>query len=167
MISIPCCLGQAVWYGAIALALGAFAMGPAYTHFGDDRAVIRLSFAHGASREGDCRRRTAEELAKLPHKERALFACERRRTSLHVELEIERAVRFSKTIAPGGLGKDGPARVYERFVVTPGRHVVVARLRDGTRKEGFDYERRTEVDLKPRQNLVIDFHADRGGFIIQ
>jgi hypothetical protein len=167
MTSIARYLGQAAWYAAIALLLGAFAMGPAYTHFGDDRAMIKLSFAHGASRQADCRRRTAEELAKLPHKERALYACERRRTSLHVELEIDGASRFDKTIAPGGLAKDGPARVYERFVVAPGRHVIIARLRDSTRKDGFDYERRAEVDLKARQNLVIDFHADQGGFIIQ
>jgi hypothetical protein len=167
MISVARYFGQAACYGAIALALGAFAMRPAYTHFGENRAMIKLSFAHGASREGDCRRRTAEELAKLPHKERTLYACERRRTSLHVELEIDGDMRFRKTIAPGGLAKDGPARVYERFVVAPGRHILVARLRDSTRKEGFDYERRAEVDLKPRQNLVIDFHADQGGFIVQ
>jgi hypothetical protein len=160
-------LGQAVWYAAIALVLGAFAMGPAYRPFAEDRAMVKLSFAHGASRQAECRRRTAEELAKLPHKERALYACERRRVSLHVELEIDGALRFAKIIAPGGLGKDGPARVYERFVVAPGRHVVVARLRDSGRKEGFDYERRAEVEIKPRQNLVIDFHADQGGFIIR
>jgi len=167
MISAAGYLGQAAWYGAIALLIGAFAMGPAYTHFPEDRAMIKLSFTHGASRQADCRRRTAEELAKLPHKDRSLYACERRRTSLYVELEIDGAPRFRKVIAPGGLGKDGPARVYERFVVAPGRHVVIARLRDSTRREGFDYERRAEVELKPRQNLVIDFHADQGGFIIR
>lgn len=167
MISVARYLGQAVWYGAIGLVLGAFAMGPSYIHFGDDRAMIKLSFAHGASRLGDCRRRTAEELAKLPHKERALYACERRRTSLHVELDIDGVSRFSRTIAAGGLAKDGPARVYERFVVSPGRHKIAVRLRDTPRQNGFDYERRVEVDLKPRQNLVIDFHADRGGFVIQ
>jgi hypothetical protein len=167
MTSVARYLGQAVWYGAIGIVLGAFAMGPSYTHFGDDRAMIKLSFAHGASRVGDCRRRTAEELAKLPLKERALYACERRRTSLYVELEIDGVSRLSRAIAAGGLAKDGPARIYERFVASPGRHVIAARLRDSVRQHGFDYERRVEVDLKPRQNLVIDFHADRGGFIVQ
>ena len=160
-------LGQAAWYAAIALVLGAFAMGPTYTHFPDNQAMIKLSFAHGAQRQADCRRRTAEELAKLPHKERALYACDRRRAALDVELEIDGAFRFRKTIAPGGLGKDGPARVYERFVVAPGRHVLIARLRDGSGGIGFDYERRAEVELKPRQNLVIDFRADEGGFVIK
>jgi hypothetical protein len=160
-------LGQAAWYGVIAVALGAFAMGPSYTHFPDDRAMIKLSFAHGAQRQADCRRRTAEELAKLPHRERSLYACERRRTSLYVELEIDGRLRFRKTIDPGGLARDGPARVYERFVVEPGRHVLVARMRDSTRGEGFDYERYAQVELKPRQNLAIDFHADEGGFIIR
>jgi hypothetical protein len=160
-------LGQALWYGAIALLLGGLAMGPGYTHFTEDRAIVRLSFAHGARRQADCRRRTAEELAKLPHKERALYACERRRSALYVELEIDGALRFQKSIAPGGLGGDGPARVYERFIVEPGRHVLIARLRDSGRTSGFDYERRVEVELRPRQNLVVDFHADEGGFIIR
>jgi hypothetical protein len=167
MIRLLRYVGQAAWFGVIALLLGAFAMGPAYTHFPEDRAMIRLSFAHGATRTAECRRRTAEELAKLPHKERALYDCDRRRVPLYVELEIDGTVRFSKTIAPGGLGKDGPARVYERFVVAPGRHAITARLRDTARPQGFDYERSAEVVLGPRQNLVIDFHADRGGFIIK
>ncbi len=160
-------LGQAAWYGAIALLLGAFAMGPGYTHFSEDRAMIKLSFAHGAQRQADCRLRTADELATLPHNERALYACERRRISIYVELEIDGVPRFRRTIAPGGLGKDGPARVYQRFVVEPGQHVLIARLRDSSRGVGFDYERRAEVNLKPRQSLAIDFHADEGGFIIK
>jgi hypothetical protein len=160
-------VGQAAWYGAIAMILGGFAMGPAYIHFPEDRAMIRLSFAHGATRQADCRRRTAEELAKLPHKERTLFDCDRRRVSVHVELEIDGVVRLKRTIAPGGIGKDGPARVYESFVVSPGRHAIAARLRDSARPQGFDYERRAELMLAPRQNLAIDFHADLGGFIIK
>lgn len=167
MIRLLRYFGQAAWYGAIALILGAFAMGPAYIHFPEDRAMIRLSFAHGASRTAECRRRTAEELAKLQHKDRALFDCDRRRVSVHVELEIDGVVRFRRTIPPGGLGKDGPARVYESFVVSPGQHAIAARLRDSARPQGFDYERRAELMLASRQNLVIDFHADRGGFIIK
>jgi hypothetical protein len=41
---------------------------------------------------------------------------------------------------------------------------VTARLRDSARTEGFDYTRSTEVELKPRQNFVVDFHAATGGF---
>ena len=33
--------------------------------------------------------------------------------------------------------------------------------------EGFDYERRAEVELAPRQNLAIDFRAETGGFIFR
>lgn len=167
MTSVFRFLGQAAWYGAIGLALGAFAMGPGHTHFHADSAMIRLSFAHGAQRQANCRRRTAEELAKLPHKERALYSCERRRSALYVEFHIDGVLRLQRTIPPGGLGKDGPARVYERFVVAAGRHTFVARMRDSGRPDGFDYERRGEVMLEPRQNLVIDFHADEGGFIVR
>ncbi len=160
--------GQAAWYAGIAAALGYFGTGPVYTHFRDDQAQIRLSFAHGAKREAaDCRRRTADELAKLPHRERVLYACERKRVPVYVELYIDNQLRISKTVRAGGVGSDSPARVYEKFVLSPGQHSIVARLRDSDRAEGFDYEKRAEVTLNPRQNLVIDFRAAEGGFIIQ
>jgi hypothetical protein len=160
-------VGQAVWYGLVAAVLGWLGTGPAYSPFPDDRAQIKLSFAHGARREAaDCRRRTAEELAKLPHRERSLYACDRRRLPIRMELALDGKPIFARTVEPGGLGGDSPARVYERFVVAPGRHTLAARLRDSARSEGFDYEKTVEVTLRPRQNLVIDFRAAEGGFII-
>jgi hypothetical protein len=40
-------------------------------------------------------------------------------------------------------------------------------MRDSSRREGFDFERSATVMLAPRQNFVIDFHADAGGFIFR
>ena len=36
--------------------------------------------------------------------------------------------------------------------------------RDSARREGFDYTRSTDIELKPRQNFVVDFRAEAGGF---
>ena len=68
---------------------------------------------------------------------------------------------------PTGLAGDGPSRVYRRFAVPPGRHELIARLRDTDRKSGFDYERTMTVDLKPEQSLALDFHAETGGFVLR
>lgn len=159
--------GQAAVYVMIAAILAYFSNRPSYTHFPADRALIKLSFTHGGKRKAKCRRRTAQELAKLPHNKRKPYACPRARVPVYVEFEMDGRIRFKSRIRPGGLAGDGPARVYERFVVTPGRHVLVARLRDSDRKLGFDYEKRAEVVIAPRRNFVIDFHADKGGFIFK
>jgi hypothetical protein len=37
-------------------------------------------------------------------------------------------------------------------------------LRDSKRTEGFDYRGRIKTELKPWQNLAIEFHAEQGGF---
>jgi hypothetical protein len=63
-----------------------------------------------------------------------------------------------------GLSRDRASSIYQKFVVAPGRHLVVVRLRDSARTEGFDYARSAEVELKPRQNFVVDFRAEAGGF---
>jgi hypothetical protein len=52
-------------------------------------------------------------------------------------------------------------------VVPAGAHVVVARLRDTPRDEGFDYERTEQVSLAPGQSLALDFRPGLGGFVIR
>jgi hypothetical protein len=72
---------------------------------------------------------------------------------------------FSKSLQPSGLSRDGESTVFVHFPVEAGRHVLVARLRDSDRSEGFDYEYREEIHLNPRQNFVVDFNVETGGFI--
>ncbi len=159
--------GQAVVYGLMALVLGVFSNRPIYNHFPEDKAMVRLSFKHGAKRREKCRRRTAAELAKLPHQKRRPYACNRQRVSLRIEFEIDGKMRYQRTIAPGGLTGDTAARVYQKFVVSPGRHTFVARLRDSARKTGFDYTKTKTIVIKPRQNFVVDFVAEKGGFLFK
>ena len=42
-----------------------------------------------------------------------------------------------------------------------------AKLRETGRAEGGDYKRNVDIDLKPLQNLAIDFRAETGGFLIR
>jgi hypothetical protein len=71
-------LGQGAVYLLLGLGIGYFSDRPAHTHSPPDMALIKLSFAHGAQKE-DCRRRTAEELAKLPPNMRRPMVCSRER----------------------------------------------------------------------------------------
>ncbi|MHC4481329.1 MAG: hypothetical protein ACYS1C_10240 [Planctomycetota bacterium] len=160
-------LGQLAFYAATAAMLGYFADSPVYTHVPSDKALIKLSFAHGAGHKGECRRRSAEELAELAPNMRQALDCPRERLPVLVELNLDGEPLYHATLPPTGLAKDGPARVYERFVVTPGTYRLSARMRDSARTEGFDYESDFDLALKAGQNLVIDFRSETGGFLLK
>lgn len=159
--------GQALVYAAIAVCVGYFANNPIYRQFPADQAQIKLSFAHGAARKESCRRLSSKEIAKLPSHERRPNTCERERVFMHAQLQIDDRIIFDESLEPTGLANDGPARAYRKFAVTPGTHVIVARLRESRRAEGFDYETRHKATLTAGQNLAIDFKADSGGFIFR
>jgi hypothetical protein len=160
-------LGQLIFYAATAAMLGYFANLPVYTHVPADKAVIKLSFAHGAGHKGECHRRSAEELAELAPNMRQALDCPRERLPVLVELNLDGAPLYHATLPPTGLAKDGPARVYERFLVTPGTYHLSARMRDSARADGFDYESDFDLALEAGQNLVIDFRSEAGGFLLK
>lgn len=167
MTSAPRYLGQAVLYGLVAALLGYLSANPSYTHFPPDQAMVRLSFAHGADRLGECRRLSAKEIADLAPNMRVPTICPRERLPVHVELELDGALLYSAALAPTGLNSDGPSRAYQSFAVPPGRHTLTARLRDTARAEGFDYDTAIDIELAPGQHFVIDFRADIGGFVFR
>jgi hypothetical protein len=158
--------GRGVVLALIGLLIGIFADTPSYTAFPPDQALLRLSFSHGGGRP-ECRRRTAEELAELSPQMRAPMECPRGRLGLLVELELDGDLFYRETIPPSGIAGDGPSQVYKGFAVAPGHYELVVRLRDSDRDTGFDYERRAEITLEPRQNFVVDFRADAGGFFFR
>jgi hypothetical protein len=159
--------GQGLIYAAAAALIGFLASNPVYQQFPEGKAQLKLSFAHGAQRTKACRRLTSKEIAKLPPNERRPNTCERQRVAVHVQLDLDGKRLLDVSLEPIGLAGDGPARIYRKFTVEPGTHMVIARLRDSRKAEGFDYETRREIFLNPGQNLAIDFKADAGGFIFR
>ncbi|MGH6952991.1 MAG: hypothetical protein ACREGL_02345 [Alphaproteobacteria bacterium] len=159
--------GQAGVYLLVAVAFGYLSDSPSYTHFPPDQALITLSFSHGGKPAGPCRRLSADEIAKLPPNMRRPMDCPRERLPVRVELALDGAVLYRRVLAPSGLWGDGPARAYARFRVAPGPHRLGARLADSARTEGFDYAREGEITLAPRQNFVVDFRAETGGFLFK
>jgi hypothetical protein len=158
--------GQGAAYLAFIAAI-AFGTTLGYRHFPADKAVIKLSFTHGAARPSDCRRLSAAELEKLAPNMRRPTQCARGRLPVFTELVLDEETVFSAALPPTGLARDGPSRIYRSFVVAPGRHRLVIRLRDSARASGFDYIRAAEVELAPRQNFVIDFRPEGDGFIFR
>jgi len=156
-------LAQLLLYVPLMVLIGYFSTSPRFAVIGEDQALLRMSLIHAAERKQECRRRSPEELAKLPPNMRAALDCPRERAALVVELEIDGTVVFSRSVPPAGLRRDGAASLYHRLPVAAGRHHVVARLRD--RADGpFNYVREETVELAPGATLLIDFVAAKRGF---
>lgn len=136
---------------------------PSYRAIPEGTALLRLSFSHGGART--CRDLSEQELAKLPPNMRRTEVCDRERQPLLVELDLDGETVYRAVLPPSGIAGDGPAGVYERFVLPAGEHDVAIRLRDTDRAEGFDHTAERRISLVPEQSFAIDFQPVAGGFI--
>lgn len=159
--------GQVLAYAAFAALTWYLSVAPRYSPIPPDQALIKVSFSHQGQRLGECRQRSAEELAGMAPNMRVAADCPRERAPILLEVALDGAPLLRTTLEPTGLSRDGTAYVYQRFPVPAGEHRVIARLRDDSRAEGFTHERSTTVELAPAQVLVVDFDAGQGGFLFK
>ncbi len=157
---------QAVCYAAFMAVVGYFSTSPPYVHVPADKALVKLSIQHAGQRKEECRERTPEELAKLAPNMRAATVCPRERAPVAVEVEVDGKPLFAATAPPSGFAKDGASSIYRRVTVPAGSHRVVARLRDKATGD-FNFVEDRTVELKPGRVLVLDFDANRGGWIFR
>ncbi|MDK9702248.1 MAG: hypothetical protein OEL20_03855 [Sulfuritalea sp.] len=158
-------IGQIILYGAFAAFIGYFATSPTYKQIPDDVALIKLSMSHLGGRE--CRKRTPEELAKMPPNMRAPLDCPRGRSDIKLVLELDGKPMYETIMQPTGLSKDGVSTVYKRFEVKAGTYRLSAKMNDNLVNPGFNFVKEAEVTLQPAQVLVIDFNPDKGGLFFQ
>ncbi len=159
--------GQAIVLLALVAGVGFLASSPAYQHFPEGQALIKMTFVHGGQHVGGCRRRTAAELEEMAANMRRLMDCPRDRLPVVIELDVDGQRVHREVIAASGLHGDGPAVYYDSFQVAAGAHSIAVRLRDTDREEGFDYEGSAEFVLEPSQLLVVQFRPEAGGFVFR
>ena len=157
--------GQIVLYGAFAAFIGYFSTAPTYQQIPDDVALIKLSMSHLGGR--DCRKRTAEELSKMPPNMRAPLDCPRGRSDIKLVLELDGKSMFETVMHPTGLSRDGVSTVYKRFEVKAGTYQLAVKMNDNLVNPGFNFTKEAQVTLKPAQVLVVDFNPDKGGLFFQ
>ncbi len=160
-------LGQLLLYGLFALFVAVFSHWPPYHHLQPGQALIKLSFTHVGKPVGDCRKPSADELAKLPIHMRPTTICPRERSPITVELDIDGVNRLQRSAEPGGLSKDGASAMYQRVLVQAGERRIAVRYSDDVRARATPYQREITVKLVPGQVLVIDFSAEKGGITFQ
>ncbi len=157
--------GQVVVYGLIALVLAYFSTSPGFQVFPPQKSRILLDFSHVGARKGECRQLSKQEIAEMAANMRRSEICPRERLPIVVEVELDGEQLVHRSLPPSGLSGDSASQIYQGFEVAPGARRIVARLRDSRRESGFDYESEIDVELRPRENFVIDFRSELGGFI--
>lgn len=165
MIKPTAIVGQIILYGAFAAFIGYFATSPTYHQIPDDAALIKLSINHLGDRE--CRKRTPEELEKLPRNMRAPMECPRERSDITLHVDIDGQPALRTVMHPTGIAKDGISTIYRRFEVKAGEHQLSVKMNDNVAKPGFKFVKEEKVTLAPAQVLVIDFNPDKGGLFFQ
>lgn len=165
MLKPTAIVGQVILYGAFAAFIGYFATSPKYRQVADDIALIKLSISHLGDRE--CRKRTPEELARLPPNMRASMDCPRERSDIRLEVDLDGQAVFRTIMHPTGLYKDGVSTVYKRFELKAGTYQLAVRMNDNLIKPGFNFVKEAQIQLAPGQVMVIDFNPDRGGLFFK
>ena len=150
----------------LAVVLGAATLSawPAWQSLPEDAALLRLSFTHSGAR--DCRDRTEEELRRLPPNMRGAQICERRRSPVHIEMDIDGQPVLATDLMPSGLAGSGPSRVYERIELPAGQYALAIRMRDDPAVSGFTHEASFDIMLEPAQSVAVDFDSVRGTFVL-
>ena len=157
---------QAVCYAAFMAVVGYFSTSPPYVHLPEGKALVKLSIQHAGQRKEACCERTPEELAKLAPNMRSATLCPRERAPVTVEVEVDGKPLFAVTAPPSGFARDGASSIYRRVAVPAGSHRFVARMRDSAAGE-FTFVADRTVDLQAGRVLVLDFDANRGGWIFR
>lgn len=158
---------QAVLYALFAAFVGYFSTAPSLRLLGDDEALLRLSLLHAGKPKEDCRKRTPEELAKMPPHMRTPLDCPRERSPVRVRVELDGRAVIDESFAPAGLSKDGASAAYRRMPIAAGRHTLRVQLNDDARRRDFTHERSVELDVQPGRIVLIDFDAEKGGVLIK
>lgn len=155
---------QSLAYLAFAGVVAWLSASPRYDYADPAMAQVKISLSHATERVEPCVQLTPEEIAELARNMRRTESCPRGRLPLFLEFAMDGETMLSLESPPTGLWNDGPASVYERFSVAPGKHTIAVRLRDSARSDGWDYSYEDEVALAPGRYFIVTFRPETGGF---
>lgn len=160
-------IGIALAWGVFAAASVVFTVWPRFSQLAEGNAIISLTFSHAGQRVEACRKRTQEELNKLPPNMRKASDCPRERHPVNVVFSADGQVLFDKSLQPSGFWKDGESTVYYRMEVPAGSHELFIGMSDSGREDGFDFSGQTEFALAEGQHVVVEFDHLQQTFIFR
>ena len=140
---------------------------PTYQPLPEDHALLRVALHHAGQVLGDCRERSAEELARLPANMRSDRICPRARAPVRVRIEIDGRVWVDEKQSARGIAKDGSVMVYHRLPIPAGGHRLRILIADGADPDAFQHVQNAYVRLPPGRMLTIDFDPQLGGIVLR
>ncbi|MDH5437233.1 MAG: hypothetical protein OEX83_10775 [Gammaproteobacteria bacterium] len=159
-------IGQAFAFMVFIAFIGYFSRYPSFSHTTDEQASIKLTLNHSGKLEGECHKRSEEELAKLAPNMRAPLDCPRKRSPIQLKLTLDDEILYQDTLIPFGLRGDGESSVYKRFTVKAGQHRLQIHMKDDIRSKDFNYSFDQQINLDVSRVLVITFDNLTGKFVI-
>ncbi|MBI5186907.1 MAG: hydrogenase iron-sulfur subunit [Nitrospinae bacterium] len=149
--------------------------------FEPGKAMLKVGFKHKTPRTHQC---TDEEVrafhgsivTELPGSKKisrhmeftprgeSPYCGKRERNSAYVEISLDGKPLYGDNLRPTGWHRDGAIFLYQRFLVEPGEHKVVVKLRDTNRKEGFDYEFEDLIGFEKSGVRALTFEKSINGF---
>jgi hypothetical protein len=160
-------VGIALAWGLFAAASVVFTIWPRISQLEEGNAIISLTFSHAGQRLQECRKRSQEELNKLPPNMRKASESPRERHPVRVAFRNRDQVLYDQSLNPSGFWKDGESTVYFRVELPAGSHSLFIGMSDSGREEGFDYSGRSELTLTAGQHVVVEFNHLQKNFVFR
>ncbi|MCB1851376.1 MAG: hypothetical protein KDI83_11485 [Gammaproteobacteria bacterium] len=147
-----------VWY---------FSFSPPYVRLAADEAMISLALSHAGKPVQECRRKSQEELNKLPPNMRVLEECPRERSPVRIEVLVDDQAVIDERINPPGLYRDQGVDVYHSVKVPVGDHRLEVRMNDNVRVAGPTHHYHQSISLSAADLLVIQFNHAHNQFLVK
>jgi hypothetical protein len=93
--------------------------------------------------------------------------CPRERSPLRLELYLDDELLTNASAEPVGFHKDQSVNLFQRVKVKAGEHRLRVWMNDDVNVIGATYEHEQAVILKPEQQLLVDFNAGSGKFMLK
>jgi len=144
-----------------------------------DGAAVRLAWRARGERVEECRRPSAEELARLPQHMRREEICEGRVLPHRLVVTLDDRVVIDEVVHAAGAHADRPLFVYHEIAASPGRHAFTVRFervsapgRDGTIVTNDDVapavlELTDEIDLRPLDVALVTYDPERRVLVLR
>ena len=160
-------LWEILAWAAFSAVVGLLSVWPRFEVVDTEKAIVTITFSHAAQRVGECRRRSQEELNKLPPNMRKPADCPRERFPVRIELRSGDRVLYRDVLLPSGIWSDGKANIYKRVEINAGVHDLFVAMNDSGGDEGFDFENAAQINVAPGRNVVIRFDPESEQFSIR
>lgn len=137
---------------AATAALGALSQAP-YARTASPAPLLRLAWRVRGTPVHQCRRLTAEELARLPPHMRRTEECERRILPYRLHVLVDGRTVIDHLVEAAGARSDRPLYVLDEVTLPPGEHLVeIAFTREPQAEEAPEHEQAETPEEEAREH---------------